>query len=67
MDLRRESRVADDQSVCPAVDHNGTSCHYFLKAGKIAFCGDCRHALSGKTVDLPPWPYSDGEYGGVED
>jgi len=48
-------------------DGHGTICHYFLKAGKIEFCGDCRHGLSGKTVDLPLWPYTPGEYGGVED
>ena len=33
-----------------------TRCHYFLKAGKIEYCGDCEHALSGKTVDLPDFP-----------
>jgi Family of unknown function (DUF6527) len=48
-------------------DEKGTRCHYFLKAGRIEFCDDCRHTLSGKTVDLPAWPYVAGEYGGVED
>jgi len=33
-----------------------TDCHYFIKAGKIEFCGDSRHALAGQTVDLPPAP-----------
>lgn len=31
-------------------------CHYFLKAGKLEFCGDSSHELSGKTVPLPPFP-----------
>lgn len=48
-------------------DKDGTKCHYFLNAGRIEFCGDCRHSLSGQTVDLPAWPYARGEYGGVED
>lgn len=37
-----------------------TLCHYFLRAGKIEFCGDCPHALSGKTVDLPDLPTAAG-------
>lgn len=32
-------------------------CHYFIRAGRIEFCGDSRHALAGKTVDLPPLPH----------
>lgn len=39
-----------------------TLCHYFLKAGNIEFCGDCEHALSGKTVPLPDFPV--GVWGG---
>lgn len=31
-------------------------CHYFIRAGKIQFCGDCTHDLSGQTVDLPDLP-----------
>lgn len=31
-------------------------CHYFIRAGKIEFCGDSHHALAGKTVDLPDIP-----------
>lgn len=34
-----------------------TLCHYFLTDGNIAFCGDCEHALSGKTVPLPDFPH----------
>lgn len=28
-------------------------CHSFIRDGKIQFLGDCTHALSGQTVDLP--------------
>lgn len=40
-------------------------CHSFIKAGQIEFLGDCTHALAGKTVPIPDWPYAEGEYGGV--
>jgi hypothetical protein len=40
-------------------------CHSFVRAGKIEFLSDCSHALAGKTVDMPDWPYAEGEYGGV--
>lgn len=48
-------------------DSKGTTCHYFIRAGRIEFCGDSPHALSGKTVDLPDWPYAPGTYGGIEE
>ena len=44
-----------------------TLCHYFIKAGKIEFCGDSPHALAGRTVDLPDWPYAPGTYGGIDE
>jgi hypothetical protein len=28
-------------------------CHSFIRDGKIEFCSDSTHSLSGKTVDLP--------------
>lgn len=31
-------------------------CHYFIRNGRIQFCGDSTHALAGKTVPLPPLP-----------
>jgi len=31
-------------------------CHYILTAGQLQFCGDCTHAMAGKTVPLPPLP-----------
>jgi len=40
-------------------DHSGV-CHYFIRAGKIQFCGDSTHKLSGQTVDLPDMP--EGKY-----
>lgn len=38
-----------------------------LDPGKsyIDFCGDSPHALAGRTVELPDWPYARGEYGGI--
>lgn len=44
-----------------------TRCHYFITDGKIIFCGDSPHKLSGRTVDLPEWPYAKGTYGGIEE
>ena len=31
----------------------------------VQFLGDCTHALAGRTLPLPDWPYAEGEYGGV--
>lgn len=31
-------------------------CHYFLKAGRLQYLGDCTHAMSGQTVPLPELP-----------
>lgn len=44
-----------------------TLCHYFIRSGMIEFCGDSPHALAGKTVELPDWPYQPGTYGGIEE
>lgn len=44
-----------------------TECHYFIRDGRIEFCGDSPHKLSGQTVDLPDWPYAPGTYGGVDE
>jgi hypothetical protein len=44
-----------------------TLCHYFIKSGKIEFCGDSPHALKGQTVDLPDWPYAPGTFGGIDE
>jgi len=37
-----------------------TICHHFVRDGKIEFCSDSPHALSGQTVAMTPgpdWPY----------
>lgn len=44
-----------------------TLCHYFIREGRIEFCGDSPHKLAGQTVDLPDWPYAPGTYGGIDD
>ncbi len=31
-------------------------CHYFIRAGRIEFCGDCTHEFAGKIVPLVPLP-----------
>lgn len=31
-------------------------CHYFITDGKILFCSDSTHALSGQTIPLPALP-----------
>lgn len=31
-------------------------CHYFIRAGRIEFCGDSTHKLAGQTVPLPDIP-----------
>ncbi len=43
-----------------------TLCHYFIREGRIEFCGDCLHTLNGQTVDLPDWPYAPNTYGGID-
>lgn len=47
-------------------DGGPTACHTFIRGGMVQFLGDCTHALAGQTLPLPPWPYEDGKYGGVE-
>lgn len=67
----------DAPSFSPSVrhfvpEHDGipekTFCHYWVRAGQIAFDGDCDHELVGKTVpmvELGP-EYSDENYGWPE-
>lgn len=33
-----------------------TTCHLFLRDGKLEYCSDCPHALAGQTVDLVGLP-----------
>lgn len=42
-------------------------CHSFVRDGQIQFLGDCTHALAGKTVVIPDWPYAPGTYGGLDE
>ena len=35
-------------------------CHLNLTFGKLQFHPDCSHALAGKLVDLPEWPWEGG-------
>lgn len=30
-----------------------TICHYFIRDGRIEFCGDCEHDLKGSAAELP--------------
>lgn len=27
-------------------------CHFFVREGRIEFCGDCTHALAGQTIEM---------------
>ena len=36
-------------------------CHSFVTDGHIQFLSDSTHALSGATVELPSWPYTELE------
>ena len=36
-------------------DQPNKICHYFVTDGRIAYCSDSTHSLSGQTVDLPEW------------
>ena len=31
-------------------------CHFFVRGGKIQYCGDSTHELAGKTVDMVEYP-----------
>ena len=64
--IRNFTTYDEDHKLLPNGQQR-TLCHYFLKAGKIEFCGDCPHQLLGKTVELPDWPYAEGTYGGIEE
>lgn len=40
---------------------NLSTCHSFVRNGRIQFLDDCSHALAGQTVDLPDfYPALDG-------
>lgn len=31
-------------------------CHYTITNGVVAYCGDCTHAMAGKTISMPDLP-----------
>jgi hypothetical protein len=31
-------------------------CHYVVTNGQVAYCGDCTHAMAGKTIEMPDLP-----------
>ena len=47
----------------PETNEHITTCHLFLRNGKIEFCGDCPHELKNQTVELPEWPFDYGKPG----
>lgn len=49
-----DGKLLRDAEGKPLPGEEVTTCHYFITDGKIAFCGDCNHALSGKTVPMVP-------------
>lgn len=36
-------------------------CHYFVRGGRIEYCGDSKHELAGRTVDMLDLEDSDVE------
>lgn len=38
------------------VQGDGTSCHHYLRGGRLFFFGDCTHDLAGRLVALPDFP-----------
>ena len=52
----------DKPTLSPSVKHyipqseygpEKTVCHYFIREGRIEFCGDCEHNLKNQIVELP--------------
>lgn len=49
----------DAPTFSPSVKHTfrnkdvDSICHYFITDGKIKYCSDCFHSMSGQTVSLP--------------
>ncbi len=35
---------------------NSRLCHAYITNGRIAYLGDCEHALAGQEIELPDWP-----------
>lgn len=45
--------------VSPPNERLSTRCHSFVTDGRIQFLDDSTHHLTGQTVDLPEWPYTE--------
>lgn len=43
----------DDRSGQEWIEKNSRICHYFIRDGRIEYCGDCTHTMAGKKVELP--------------
>lgn len=40
----------------PSINMDWKVCHYIITDGKVQFCSDSTHELSGHTVELPDIP-----------
>jgi hypothetical protein len=56
----------EEPSCWPAIRHfvhkgarNILACHYRMVNGHLVFFNDCDHSLSGLTVEIPDWPYTE--------
>jgi hypothetical protein len=54
-DGNMESPTFSPSLLCNPNSEHGR-CHLFVVDGQIKFCPDSRHALAGKTVELPEVP-----------
>lgn len=43
-------------SIAVAASMPDVRCHYFIKDGRIEYCGDCYHDYKNKIIDLPHIP-----------
>lgn len=42
-------------SIAPSVDAVNGFCRYTIRRGMVDFQQDCKHALAGMLVPMPPW------------
>lgn len=40
-------------TINPSVLYPSIGCHFFIRDGKIQYCGDCNHEYANQTIDLP--------------
>ncbi|MDB5155901.1 MAG: uncharacterized protein JWR50_608 [Mucilaginibacter sp.] len=48
-----ESSPTIRASILLGIEQSGKRCHSFVTDGRIEYCTDSQHALSGQTIDLP--------------